>query len=191
MAPLSSDFPSHAGYNCDYCFENHECVCREGYKCPCIGPHVCPPPEDLASFRLVDHECDCFEEHECLCLEGYKCPCLEPHVCPRPEDHECPSPEDLESLRLEDHESLHPGDLESLEDHKPLRLEARRERDRMNKCFRQRRKGNVRKDKRLAKKLLLQGQEHKKNMERLHKRASAMVFQSMNLANGLGACSIN
>ncbi|KAJ8591163.1 DUF1771-domain-containing protein [Rhizopogon salebrosus TDB-379] len=66
------------------------------------------------------------------------------------------------------------------EDHESLRFKARREGDRMSECFSQSQEAYVRGEKRLAKELSLSGEAHKENMVRLHKEASAKIFQANN-----------
>ena len=81
--------------------------------------------------------------------------------------------------------------LSSHEDPESLRLKARREGDRMAKCFDESKAAFTRNEKGLAKELSLTGLAHKADMVRLNKEASAKIFQGMKLMNRILVCSIH
>lgn len=66
------------------------------------------------------------------------------------------------------------------EDIGSLRLKARNEGDRMEKCFKESREAFARDERGLAKQLSLRGEAYKDNMARLDREASIKIFQEHN-----------
>ncbi|OAX33895.1 hypothetical protein K503DRAFT_869258 [Rhizopogon vinicolor AM-OR11-026] len=66
------------------------------------------------------------------------------------------------------------------EDHESLRLKARHERHKMRKCLRKGEQAKASNQKKLAEKLILNAEMHRKNMVLLNKEASAKIFQEKN-----------